>query len=158
MVFSLLECLGMPQLIWYDIITSKKKTSNTHTTVLSASSLILKLSIFYLVWQWETQGLKLPPTKNRLQKLSKTSSVCFEGPDASQAPSSDPYNNSLLLVVTGLTGSQLWLFNNCFSMIIWDELVLRATVLTWPQLWSVGFLFVIMKLPVNSCLVSLTLC
>ena len=31
-----------------------KKTSNTHTTVLSASSLILKLSIFYLVWQWET--------------------------------------------------------------------------------------------------------
>ena len=32
------------------------------------------------------------------------------------------------------------------------------TVLTWSQLWSVGFLFVIMKLPVNSCLVPLTLC
>ena len=33
-----------------------------------------------------------------------------------------------------------------------------ATVLTWSQLWSVGVQFVHMKLLVNSCLVSLTLC
>ena len=32
------------------------------------------------------------------------------------------------------------------------------TVLTWSQLWSVGVQFVHMKLLVNSCLVSLTLC